>query len=615
MGRKRGVILVLIMLVLFATLVSAKSMKLLAVSKTKEGLAGTSADLELEINEGSGRVFISTFPLTNVDTQISFRMAKEYACDFLDRDCANYDFYYVIRSDSPIIGGPSAGGAATLLTISTLDNLNLNQDVAATGTINSGGIIGPVAGVKQKLEAASKIGLKKVIIPAGARYYQETNEEMAQKLNESANLNLTAAEILNKTIDLVEYGRKLGLEVMEVEDISQAIFELTGKKYKSFDETVQMDEKYQTTMKSIAEKLCNRSTALLERLTPAQILEYQNIIRSADNLTQSGAKAYQEGYYYSTASYCYGANVKYDYITLLTQNLSSEELAEKLDLVENETNSLNKKLEDFEYKTIDDMQTFLVVKERLTEAQHYTQEARQAGSRTDALYSLSLAVERVYSAYYWSEFFGKGGKTFNIEEGALARFCLDKISEADERIQYISNFILLPMDSIKEELDAAMADYQAKDYELCIFKASKVKARTNLILNSIGLRNEDFERVLARKIEIAREVIVKETKRKIFPILGYSYYEYARSLQEEDPSSAMLYTELSLELGNFDMYFEPEKTPRNLNIDTNFIIIFGGGALSGFLTATVIYILLTRKIGFRRRRKPKLILKKLRTKG
>jgi len=142
-------------------------MKLLAVSDTQDGEVGGIADLYLEINSGTGRVFLETFPLTKVDTQISTRLAKEIACDFADIDCSKYDFFYTITADSPIIAGPSAGAAITILTFSLIKNVDFKEDVAITGTINSGGLVGPVGGLKAKIEAASKDGIKKALIPLG----------------------------------------------------------------------------------------------------------------------------------------------------------------------------------------------------------------------------------------------------------------------------------------------------------------------------------------------------------------------------------------------------------------------------------------------------------------
>ncbi len=160
-------------------------MPLLAVSQTKDGYEGSPAHLYLEIKPGTGRVFIETYPLTKLDTQISTRFAREIACKYVNADCDNYDFFYTIRAESSIIGGPSAGSAISALTIAMLDNLNIDEHITITGTINSGGIVGPVGGLKEKIDAASEIEIKKVLIPAGTRFSKEKN---------------------NKTIDLVEYG-------------------------------------------------------------------------------------------------------------------------------------------------------------------------------------------------------------------------------------------------------------------------------------------------------------------------------------------------------------------------------------------------------------------------
>ncbi|UCH12645.1 MAG: hypothetical protein JSW18_01485, partial [Candidatus Omnitrophota bacterium] len=137
-------------------------MRLLAVKESPDGFNGSNADLYLEIKDGSGRVFLDTFPLTKMDTQFSTRFAKEIACDYLSKDCSKFDFFYIIRSESPIVGGPSAGAAISFLTIAMLDDIPINESATVTGTINSGGIIGSVGGLRAKIDAASEAGIKKV---------------------------------------------------------------------------------------------------------------------------------------------------------------------------------------------------------------------------------------------------------------------------------------------------------------------------------------------------------------------------------------------------------------------------------------------------------------------
>ena len=173
------ILLMIIAALLFTTIVNAETykIKLLAVAELQGNFTGKMADLFLELNPGSGRVFMDTVPLTKIDTQISTRFANQIACNYIDADCSKLDFIYTIRADSSIIGGPSAGAAIAVLTIAALQDLKLREDIAMTGTINSGGIIGPVGAVKQKIEAAAKNKINKVLIAKGATLYDEIDEK------------------------------------------------------------------------------------------------------------------------------------------------------------------------------------------------------------------------------------------------------------------------------------------------------------------------------------------------------------------------------------------------------------------------------------------------------
>ena len=91
-----------------------------------------------------------------------------------------------------------------------------NGDTAITGTINSGGIIGPVGGTKEKLEAASKLGLKTVLIAKGTA---------SPNLPENNNSNTSKSHF-----NLTKYAAEnLSLEVIEVSDLDEVLFHLTGK--------------------------------------------------------------------------------------------------------------------------------------------------------------------------------------------------------------------------------------------------------------------------------------------------------------------------------------------------------------------------------------------------
>src|SRR3989338_11271506 len=212
-------------------------LKLLAVQETEDGYLGSGADLYLELKEGSGRVFLETTPVTKMDTQISTRFAKEIACSHFKLDCNTYDFIFTIKSESNIIGGPSAGAAVAALTAIAVLNLEYRDDIAITGTINSGGIVGPVGGTKQKIEAASEASLQKVLIASGSANFTEENE----------------------SINLITYGKELNVDVVEIVDLDDVLYHLTGVDLNHQTIEIKEDENYRKIMGNLKDVLCQRT--------------------------------------------------------------------------------------------------------------------------------------------------------------------------------------------------------------------------------------------------------------------------------------------------------------------------------------------------------------------
>src|SRR6202007_2079602 len=61
--------------------------------------------------------------------------------------------------------GPSAGVAMTTAIVSVMTGIPVRHDVAMTGEITLRGRVLPIGGLKEKLLAASRGGIKTVLIP------------------------------------------------------------------------------------------------------------------------------------------------------------------------------------------------------------------------------------------------------------------------------------------------------------------------------------------------------------------------------------------------------------------------------------------------------------------
>jgi hypothetical protein len=106
------------------------------------------------------------------------------------------------------IDGPSAGALMTIAVMAATRGDTVRADATMTGTINPDGMIGPVGGIVQKLEAAAKFGKKLVLIPIGTRFHVDPNTQ--------------------KRVSLVTHGQQLGVEVRPIAHIWDAYEALTG---------------------------------------------------------------------------------------------------------------------------------------------------------------------------------------------------------------------------------------------------------------------------------------------------------------------------------------------------------------------------------------------------
>ena len=185
----------------------------------KEG-NGALADLTVETKPGSGRVYIGfdASPLVNSDTQSSLRIALDVAKRQALQDASGYDVFYTFSTQSDVVGGKSAGAAATVATIAALTGTRLRNDVLLPGTVEPDGSIGPVGKILEKAKAVRAAGYRTFLVPVGESVQTIVVEECTQKQTQNA-----IARECSSTTQSVSIASKVpGLQIVEVKDTLEA---------------------------------------------------------------------------------------------------------------------------------------------------------------------------------------------------------------------------------------------------------------------------------------------------------------------------------------------------------------------------------------------------------
>jgi uncharacterized protein len=216
------------------------------------------------------------------------------------------------------IDGPSAGGLMTTSVLAAITGRHILPKVTMTGTINPDGTIGPVGGIYYKLHGAQRVGMKKVLIPAGIR---------TEKLKDG------------RTVDLYQRAKSLGLVLVEVEDVYQAYFHLTGEPLSQIkDDGRRLDlpakakraviASYRRWQKVLADRL--QRMAQTAKDVPQGVKKgLAQIWRRAHIYRLKAEKAFQAGQVMAATSHCFtaaftadlGAHLSYLLIALKREGL------------------------------------------------------------------------------------------------------------------------------------------------------------------------------------------------------------------------------------------------------------------------------------------------------
>ncbi len=116
-----------------------------------------------EVTEGKGEV-IATGKLQEIAEE-SVQNVSAIIKKFTGRDVSEMDVHVQYIQTYEGVEGDSASITMATAIISALEDVEVAQDVAMTGSLSVRGDVLPVGGVTYKIEAAAKAGIDKVIIP------------------------------------------------------------------------------------------------------------------------------------------------------------------------------------------------------------------------------------------------------------------------------------------------------------------------------------------------------------------------------------------------------------------------------------------------------------------
>ncbi len=164
-------------------------------------VGGQILNIEATLMQGKGKL-LQTGKLGDV-MQESAQAALSYVRSRATRWGLDPDFYrhvdihIHIPEGSIPKDGPSAGITLATAVVSTLTKIPVNRDVAMTGEITLRGKVLPIGGVKEKLLAAHRVGIRTVLLP------RDNEKDMAEiPANIQEELSIRFVETMDEVLDL-----------------------------------------------------------------------------------------------------------------------------------------------------------------------------------------------------------------------------------------------------------------------------------------------------------------------------------------------------------------------------------------------------------------------------
>ncbi len=141
-------------------------------------VGGEILSVEVILSIGKGKLTITgklgEVMRESIQAATSYVKSKSVSLGINPREFENYDIHIHVPEGATPKDGPSAGIAIFNSLVSSLTNNKIRRDVAMTGEITLRGRVLPIGGLKEKIYAAGRAGIKKVLIPQ--ENYREVSE-------------------------------------------------------------------------------------------------------------------------------------------------------------------------------------------------------------------------------------------------------------------------------------------------------------------------------------------------------------------------------------------------------------------------------------------------------
>ena len=141
-------------------------------------VGGEILSIEVLLSTGKGKLTITgklgDVMRESIQAATSYVKSKAISLGINPSDFDKYDIHVHVPEGATPKDGPSAGIAIFNSLVSSLTNNKVKKDVAMTGEITLRGRVLPIGGLKEKIYAATRAGIKKVLIPQ--ENYREISE-------------------------------------------------------------------------------------------------------------------------------------------------------------------------------------------------------------------------------------------------------------------------------------------------------------------------------------------------------------------------------------------------------------------------------------------------------